>query len=335
MPGALALLLAVNVVLGLYPASPALLKRLGRTFAGSWPPLVRSDHAEIVELVESLRDLAKPDEGIFVVASSPAINADLLRHAELALHPGQARLRLLRVPTVDSRDRYPLDDLLEAQHVVLVRPLQTHLRPEEQRVLGVVYDLFTTHQEIARDFAPTPVYIGLAYGVTVTVQSRARPTDLTTGLRTLALMEQRIPSRPGLQADWVAVSRRFPSWLSRNPDGSTACVAHPSRRGEAPSTVLAYVGPRLREAEFDGTVRFIDARCPGATLDFFTVDDEGRLDGLATVRRRPGDDGRFQVRVAPGERGRLALSLLDYGDGASIDHCLLEVDPLIGKPERP
>jgi hypothetical protein len=55
---------------------------------------------------------------------------------------------------------------------------------------------------------------------------------------------------------------------------------------------------------------------------------------LATVQRRPGEDGRFQVAIAPGP-GRLVISLLDLAEGVSIDHCLLKIDPLVVRPAPP
>ena len=130
------------------------------------------------------------------------------------------------------------------------------------------------------------------------------------------------------------VNRRFRSWVSRHPDGSTAWVAHPSPRGQTPSTVLAWLGPPLSRAEILGRVTFVDERCPGATVDFATADTAGVLSPLASVPRRPGQDGRFQVTVTPGP-GRLVISLLDLAEGISIDHCLLKIDPLVVRAAPP
>jgi hypothetical protein len=215
--------------------------------------------------------------------------------------------------------------------VVLVQPLQTHLRPEEQRILGLVYDLFTKDSEIAQDFEMRPDRFPLQGDATITVYSRRHPTALGTALRTLTAIERQFPERPGQQADWIVVNRRFESWVVRHADRSTGWVAHPSPRGRTPSTVLAWLGPLPGRVEILGRVSFVDNRCQGATLAFAAADDSGALTPLATVQRRPGEDGRFQVAVAP-DRGRLVMSLLDYAEGVSIDFCLLKADPLVVRP---
>jgi hypothetical protein len=326
---AFAAALAANVVFGL--TSVATDSSVRHAFGGSWLPLVREDYGTLAEFAEYLRQTSNPGRGIYVVASSHTISPDLLRHVESALHDGDTAVDFLSVPTVDSRDYYPLDALLEAEHVVVVMPLQTHLRPEEQRILSFVYDLFTTGGELAQDFEMRPDSFTLQGGARISVYSRRRATSLPTALRTLEAIEREIPVRPGQQADWIVVNRRFRAWVSRNPDGSTEWVAHPSPRGQTPSTVVAWLGPPPGPAEILGTVTFVDGRCQGATLAFATADEEGRLSPLAAVQRRPGQDGHFQVAVTP-EKGRLVISLLDYAEGASIDFCLLIVDPLVLRP---
>jgi hypothetical protein len=327
---AFALVLVANAIFGLSTVADG--SSVRDAFGGGWPPLVRWDYDRLSEFVAYLRQTSNPEQGIYVVASSHAINRDLLRHAEWTLHGrGDARLDLLTAPTIDSLDQYPLAAMLEADHVVLVQPFQAHLRPEEQRVLRVVYDLFAGDKEIARDFTARPDRFSLDHGATISVYSRRRPTDLATALRTLAVIEQYVRTWPGQQPDWTVVSRRFRAWVSRHPDGSTDWVAHPSPRGETPSTMLAWLGARTDPAEVSGTVTFIDDRCPGATLALATAAPDGTLSPLATVRRRPGEGGSFRAVVSPGG-GRLVISLLDYAEGVSIDHCLLKVDPLIVRP---
>jgi hypothetical protein len=327
---AFTVVLLANVLFGL--STVAVGSPVRRAFGGAWVPMIRWDYEALAEFVDYLRQTSNPAQGIYVVASSHTLNPDLLRHVERTLHGSRdLALQFLQVPTVDSRDEYPLGPLLEADHVVLVRPLQTHLRPEEQRILGMVYDLFTKDSEIAQDFELRPDRFPLERDVTITVYSRRRPTALGTALRTLTAIERQFPTRPGQQADWIVVNRRFESWVSRHADGSTRWVAHPSPRGQTPSTVLAWLGPPPGRAEILGTVTFVDSRCQGATLAFATADDGGTPSPLASVRRRPGEDGRFQVAVAP-DSGRLVMSLLDYAEGVSIDFCLLKVDPLVVRP---
>ena len=329
----LAALLAANAVLGLSSVDIGSAAAARLFFAGRWTPLKSEGYDAVTDVVGYLRKSTKPEEGIFVVASSRLFNPDLLRHAERTLHgPEGTRLQVLSVPQVDSRDVYPLAALLEAEHVVVVRPFQGHLRPEEQRVLSVVYELFEADRGIARDFIRILVNFPMDDTTRIFVYRRQRPTDLATALETLDFIVQHVPSRPGTQPDWAVVNRRFPSWLSRNPDGSAAWVAHPSPRGSLPSTVLAYLGREAGPIEVQGTVTFIDGRCKGATLAFGAADTSGEVHPLAEVRKRPGEDGRFDIRVTRPDGPRLVLSLLDHGDGASIDYCLLRIDRLLARP---
>jgi hypothetical protein len=329
---AFTIVLVANVVFGLTTVAKGSLLR--SAFGGSWVPLVRADYGTLAEFVEYLRQTSNPAQGIYVVASSHTISPDLLGHAERTLHDGNVALDFLSVPTVDSRDEYPLGALLEAEHVVLVKPLQTHLRPEAQRILRFVYDLFTKGSALAQDFEMRPDFFPLPGGAGISVYSRRRPTSLATALQTLDAIEHELADRPGQQADWTSANRRFRTWVSRHPDGSTEWVAHPSPRGQTPSTVLAWLGPPLRRADILGTLTFVDDRCPGVTVAFATADAAGVLSPLATVQRRPGEDGHFQVALAPGP-GRLVISLLDLAEGASIDHCLLKIDPLVVRPAPP
>jgi hypothetical protein len=331
----LTLVLAANAILGLSNLDIGSASAARPLFAGGWMPLYSWDYDVVTDLVEYLRKYSKPGEGIFVVASSRSLNPDLLRHAEWSLHGRDgARLQVLAVPQVDSRDDYPLAALLEAEHVVVVRPFQGHLRPEEQRVLTVVHELFEGGWGIARDFTRRQINFRMDDEARIFVYSRHRPTDLATALETLDLIVQRVPLRPGTQPDWAVVNRRFPSWLSRNPDGSAAWVAHPSPRGSVPSTVLAYLGREAGPIQVQGAVTFIDERCKGATLALGAADTSGEVRPLAEVRKRPGEGGRFDIRVTRPDGPRLVLSLLDHGDGASIDYCLLRIDPLVARPGR-
>ena len=328
-------LLGANAILGLSNLDVGSASAARPLFAGGWMPLYSWDYDVVSDLVEYLRKSTKPGEGIFVVASSRSLNPDLLRHAEQTLHGRDgARLQMLKVPQVDSRDVYPLGALLEAEHVVVARPFQGHLRPEAQRVLGVVHELFEGGQGIARDFTRRNISFPMDDEARISVYSRHRPTDLATALEALDFIVQRVPSRPGTQPDWTVVNRRFPSWLSRHPDGSAAWAAHPSPSGSAPSTVLAYLGPETGPIEVRGTVTFLDGRCAGATLVLGAADTLGQVHPLADVRKRPGEDGRFDVTVSRRDGERLLLSLLDHGSGASIDYCLLRLDPLVAGPGR-
>ena len=304
--------------------------RLEALFAESWPPLVRPDYPEVVALVQSLRAAAGGSgNGLYVVSSSTCLNPSLVRSADRDV-PGASRgaLDVLPVPSVDSDGYYPLNELLAARHVLLARPFQHHLAPSEQALLRAVYDAFAGGVGIARDFSESPGVFALE-GCTVSLFERRRPTAPTTALAMLRTFEERVPRRPGMQPDWVTIDRRFPTWVTRKPNGSTMLVAHPSPRGATPSTAFTVLDVLAGPVSIDGTVRFVDGRCEGAALRLWAMEDGGARRPLQEVRRRPEDDGRFSVRVAPWPGERLLLDIVEHVEGASIDYCLLTIDPLV------
>lgn len=296
-------------------------------FAARWPPLMRGDYDEVVRLVRYLQYHARGRDGVFVAASSETLNPDIVRQADRVLSGvPEGTLDVMDVPAVDSVGTYPLGELLAARFVVLAQPFQHHLAPESQRVVRVVYDALVDHQEISADFEESRTTFDLEQA-TAYVYERVRPTTRGVALATLATMEKSMPIRPGMQPDWVVVDRKFPSWLTRNADGSARWIAHPAVRGGRKWTTLATLDPPPRIAEIAGYVEFFDRRCAGVSVVVSDQDPRGDLRPLAESRRRPGDDGSFRVEVEAGGE-RLFLSLLDYSEDSSIDYCLLALDPL-------
>jgi hypothetical protein len=326
--------LAVNLFLGLVDLDPGRDAALRPLFAGKWDMSYRWDDGEVRRLIEGLRAQA-PDPRVYVAASSDLINPDLLRHAEWQLFGRRhATLDVLAVPEVDSRDYYPLGRLLDATAVVVAEPAAYHLSPDAQRTIGVVHDLFVEGRGLALDFAVIPATFGLEDGTRLRVYRRQRPTSITTALETLRIIESRLPTRPGMQPDWVVVARAFPWWLVKNPDGSASWVAHPTRRRDTGrATTLAYLGGE-EGLEVSGRIRFVDGRCQGATLSFSRLDRaRDRPTPVAEITRRPRDSDAFELLIPRGS-GRLLLSLLDYADGVSIDYCLMQIDPLLTRGTR-
>jgi hypothetical protein len=295
------------------------------------PPLVRPDYDAVVDLVRALRAETGSERGIFVVASSWCLNPSIVAAADRAVPGGAGGLDLLPVPSVDSEGFYPLNELLGAGQVLLARPFQYHLSPREQVLLRTVYDTFAAGTGMARDFEESPHVFPLE-DCAVSVFERRRPTTPATALAMLRAFEERVPRRPGMQPDWVTIDRRFATWVTRNPDGSTALVAHPSPRGAAPSTIFTALDPPAGPVSIRGTVRFTDERCRGATLRFWTAQGSGPAGSFREVALRPGDEGRFEVNVAPGPGERIFLGLVEHAPGESIDFCLLGIASLVIGP---
>lgn len=329
-PSAVVLVLGssiANLVFGLWGPETHVPPSLEALVVERWTPLVRSDYSEIADLVRVLR-AGGPERGVFVLASSTCLNSSIVSSADRTVPGATGALEVLPVPAADSDGYYPLNELLAARYVLLARPFQDHLGPREQLILRTVYDTFAAGRGMAWDFAESPRVFRLD-GCTVSLLERQRPTASATALAMLRAFEERVPRRPGLQPDWVVIDRRFPTWLTRNADGSTMLVAHPAPRGVTPSTTFVAVERFAGPIRSKGDIRFHDARCQGATLRFWAMGKGGAPEPLQEIKRRPEDDGHFSVRVAPRPGERLFLSLLEHAEGASIDYCLLTIDPFV------
>src|SRR5262249_37174477 len=157
----------------------------------------------VVRLVDYLARAAGDNrKPVYVAASSPNLNDDLLWHANRVLHEDvlsygsghfwdSRHLNILHwVPLADSRDTYPLDKLMAAEYVVVATPFQCHPHPEEQKVVQVVVNAFTEPWPFARDFVRLPETFTVGDGVQVAVYRRQRPTSLATAIQTLKAMEE-------------------------------------------------------------------------------------------------------------------------------------------------
>jgi hypothetical protein len=298
--------------------------------AANWPPLIREDHAQLALLVEALRKQTKPEDPVFVAASSTTLNPDLLANAERSIYGWDSTvLNVENTPAIDSRDYYPMEALLQAQVLVLADPLQTHLPADQQKVLGVVHEMFTAGVEIARDFEQLTPRFALQDGAEIVLFRRRRPTSLETGLGTLRYIQQRFPTPPGAQADWVVVSSRFPSWVTRRADGATTLTWHPALPGEVPAPVAVYLGNAPEKAQATGAFRFLNRGCSGAAAAFSLLAADGSIRDAAELARRPEEAEEFEVPFDVPPPSRLLLRLRPRPGQESIDYCLLTIDSLV------
>jgi hypothetical protein len=117
-------------------------------------PLVRNDLAEMRRLLEVL--LTRSDERVYVVASSYVLNDDILRNACRSFdYPANFCKRIYRASHVDKRDGFP-KDFLSATRIIVADPIQYHLRPMDQRVVGVLADVLTEGTGIGAAFERLP-----------------------------------------------------------------------------------------------------------------------------------------------------------------------------------
>jgi len=139
-------------------------------------PLARNDLGAMAELLAGLNArLAGNDRKVYVLASSTVINDDILRNACVQFeYPESACRRILDASHVDKRDGFPRH-LPMADYVVVAEPVQYHLRPEDQLVIGLPALAMLSGQGLGAAFGRLPGDYMLDKGVTVSIYERIRP----------------------------------------------------------------------------------------------------------------------------------------------------------------
>ena len=337
MLGAAGLYLVLNAAVGLIP----LKIDLSRLFMANFPPLVRSDYDEVVKLVEFLRKLAPNEEPIYIVGASNNFNANILRQANRKLNPpeGWWKLNTMGRPQIDSRDTYPLPELLQSQYAVVAVPFQQVLptdeqvlRSHEQDVVKVVYDAFTQNWEIARDFQLLPEQFKLENGVTVSVYRRRRPTDTATAVRTLDAMQRQIVDRPGTQLDWISLHQSIYTSanysVSQESDNLYNIVTHPIKNSKKLDTSFLYLGSISDKAKVTGKLNLPNKQCPGIALRLTLWDKQGKLVDSAEMAYSQKSAIGLNLLVEGKNPIYLLLEVLSSSKQDLTNQCQLEINNL-------
>ena len=337
MLGAAGLYLVLNAAVGLIP----LKIDLSRLFMANFPPLVRSDYDEVVKLVEFLRKLAPNEEPIYIVGASNNFNANILRQANRKLNPpeGWWKLNTIGRPQIDSRDTYPLPELLQSQYAVVAVPFEQVLptdeqvlRSHEQDVVKVVYDAFTQNWEIARDFQLLPEQFKLENGVTLSVYRRMRPTDTATAVRTLDAMQRQIVDRPGTQLDWISLHQSIYTSanysVSQESDNLYNIVTHPIKNSKKLDTSFLYLGSISDKAKVTGKLNLLNKQCPGIALRLTLWDKQGKLVDSAEMAYSQKSAIDLNLLVEGKNPIYLLLEVLSSSKQDLTNQCQLEINNL-------
>ncbi|MEG4054212.1 MULTISPECIES: hypothetical protein [unclassified Microcoleus] len=337
MLGAAGLYLVLNAAVGLIP----LKIDLPRLFVGNFPPLVRSDYDEVVKLVEFLRKLAPNEEPIYIASASNSFNANILRQANRKLNPpeGWWKLNTIGRPQIDSRDTYPLPELLQSKYAVVAVPFQQVLptdeqvlRSHEQDVVKFVYDAFTQNWEIARDFQLLPEQFKLENGVTVSVYRRVRPTDTATAVRTLEAMQRQIVDRPGTQLDWISLHQSIYTSanysVSQESDNLYNIVTHPIKNSKKLDTSFLYLGSISDKVKVTGQLNLLNKQCPGVALRLTLWDKQGKLIDSAEMAYSQKSASDLNLLVEGKNPIYLLLEVLSSSQQDLTNQCRLEINNL-------
>ncbi|MGB7712212.1 MAG: hypothetical protein WBL95_22210 [Microcoleus sp.] len=337
MLGVAGLYLIVNAVLGLIPVKFS----LSRLFVANFPPLVRSDYGEVVKLVEFLRKIAPNQEPIYIAGASNNFNANILKQANRKLNPpeGWWKLNTIGRPQIDSRDTYPLPELLMSQYVVVATPFQQVLlsdeqvlRPGEQDVVKVVYDAFTQNWEISRDFQLLPEQFQLENGVIVRVYRRMRPSAIATAIKTLDAMQKQIAEKPGTQLDWISLNQSV--YTSPNYSVSKASnhlyniVTHPIKNTKQIDTSFLYLGSLSEKVKITGNLNLPNKQCEGISLRLTLWNNQGKLINSAETAYNPATSPKLNLLLEGKTPTYLLLEVLSTNKQDLTNQCQLEINNL-------
>jgi hypothetical protein len=170
-----ALLATFSVVF--VPKATALSEVLGRFVpVDRTYPLVRNDIDVLDRLLDRLGELNTQQPGdVYVLASSPILNSDILKNrCRLSPQPRSFCSHILRTHDVDKRDGFPRD-FLQASYLVVASPTQYHLRPDDQRVIGILARDVMEAIGIGASFQRLPGEFSLDQRVAVWVYAKIRP----------------------------------------------------------------------------------------------------------------------------------------------------------------
>jgi hypothetical protein len=237
-----------------------------RPMAGKFAPTVRTDYDSLLSLTRYLHEMASPQDGIYVAASSPVLNDDLIWHVNRFLYEDVWEMKakdffksktlnvLHWIPSTDSGDPYPLEKLIESEFVLTTTPVQLDLPDGEQQVLTVVVDAFHENWLFARDFALLPRTFTLEENTQVHIYKRIRPTSLPTALTTLQEMIAYHSRRPGAQLDWLIYNPSgAENYVQLEKDG-THILSLKAKEGDQPTWIFVESGDAV--AKITGRLEF-------------------------------------------------------------------------------
>ncbi|NEP03875.1 MAG: hypothetical protein F6K25_24250 [Okeania sp. SIO2G4] len=280
-------------------------------FATNFSPLIRSDYDQVLRLSDYLSKLAKNRELVYVAASSNLFNANIIRNANRIINPESwSNLRAISKPHIDTRDTYPLPELLEAQYIVIANPFQKVLltdeqvlKPGQQDLVKFVYDAFTQNFPIAQDFRKLPEEFILDGGITVSFYQRFRPTSVETAVQTLSAVQKQIPQRPGRQLDWMSLNQSpyityNYSAVTQISENGYKLMTDPSDTTKQTSKYFLYLGQISESVKITGQLNFLNQECDGLSLAFSSLDEQGNLLDTTANNYFPGDLSDFNFSLA-------------------------------------
>jgi hypothetical protein len=179
------IMLMLNFSVAFIPGSSERFQKIAFLLVnGRHYPYTRNDLQEINKVLDFFEDaLQTKNDNVYVIASSMTLNDDILRNAcTFSNHPQGLCAKFLPANQVDKRDGFP-SQVLDAKYVIVTDPVQFHLRPEDQRVIGILADQILSRKGIGSSFKKLPEEFLLDNNVRVFIYEKVatvKKTDLDT-----------------------------------------------------------------------------------------------------------------------------------------------------------
>lgn len=323
--------LLINAIVCLTPMG-AFQNPLRSVFAANYPPPVRQNYDNIVQLTNVLRELAPNGESIFVVHTGPLTDF-LIESAEQTVYGTDGKiLNVNGGSAIDSVGYYSIRELLEAQYVVVAQPfLSWH--EGQQDTAKVVFDAFTQGWEITQDFEQLPQQFDLKNGATASIYQRIQPTSIDRAVRTLYAMQMQVNKPLAKQLDWVMLTPPFDSSIRKgNNQQHTVKIksgeSSQLQAAQSPITALLYLGQLTDSIQVSGRAVLKHSQCSAANLAFSTLNAQG-----ATVHSTEAvqvfETSNFQVSMPASDALYVLLEVSNRSPQSEASRCPLDIKHLV------
>ena len=160
------------------PSSSLEVKTLSPLPSFTYAPPQRQDIAQLVALRAYVDGLsADGEKTAAVIASSFTFNSAILENTYRSLgipQPDAPQTEIVYFATVDKRDAFSWD-ALEADHLIVADPIQTHLGADNQHLVDVLAQPVLSGEGLGTAYERLDTSFALEDGVTVYIFRRTRP----------------------------------------------------------------------------------------------------------------------------------------------------------------
>ena len=115
-----------------------------------------------------------------MIASSTTINAGILRNIEpsVGVKADRDEGYIVSLPDVDARDYARLDEIYDAEYILIAVPPQLHLAKEEQTIVTEAVNSFVNNTDIAQVFEQAADYSAKIGDVELRLYHRVKDMDM-------------------------------------------------------------------------------------------------------------------------------------------------------------